>query len=255
MSDPAPSRLQKPRRRKRRQSLAVPLFFLLGGLLLFLLGFFLGRAAAAPAQSSAPAVTVPPPAEEGEGAPLSWQLILVNAHHPLPSSFTPPALTELRNGQAIDARAYEDLQQMMDDARAAGLDPLICSSYRTREQQQELYRAKVQSLLTEGLSQPQAEEQAAIWVARPDCSEHQTGLAVDIVDINYQLLDRGQEDTPVQRWLMAHCHEYGFILRYPTEKSSLTGVGYEPWHYRYVGREAARAIMARGITLEEYLEK
>ena len=90
-------------------------------------------------------------------------------------------------------------------------------------------------------------------MARPGASEHQTGLAVDIVDINYQLLDEGQEDTAVQIWLMAHCAEYGFILRYPTDKSELTGVSYEPWHYRYVGTEAARAIMGGGLCLEEYL--
>ena len=92
-----------------------------------------------------------------------------------------------------------------------------------------------------------------MWVARPGTSEHQTGLAVDIVDTSYQILDEGQENTPVQQWLMAHCAEYGFILRYPTDKSEITGVGYEPWHYRYVGVEAAREIMANGLCLEEYL--
>ena len=91
-------------------------------------------------------------------------------------------------------------------------------------------------------------------MARPGTSEHQAGLAVDIVDKSYQLLDERQEDTAVQKWLMEHCAEYGYILRYPTEKSALTGVGYEPWHYRYVGEEAAREIMSRGLCLEEYLE-
>ena len=92
-----------------------------------------------------------------------------------------------------------------------------------------------------------------MWVARPGTSEHQAGLAVDIVSVEYQVLDEGQEDTPLQQWLMAHCWEYGFILRYPTDKSDLTGVGYEPWHYRYVGEEAAKAITEQGICLEEYL--
>ena len=76
---------------------------------------------------------------------------------------------------------------------------------------------------------------------------------MDIVDMSYQLLDEQQESTPVQKWLMAHCAEYGFILRYPTDKSAITGIGYEPWHYRYVGVEAAREIMGRGLCLEEYL--
>ena len=98
-----------------------------------------------------------------------------------------------------------------------------------------------------------AQRQAAMWVARPGTSEHQTGLAVDIVDTSYQILDEGQENTPVQQWLMAHCAEYGFILRYPTDKGAVTGVGYEPWHYRYVGKDAAKEIMEKDITLEEYL--
>ena len=98
----------------------------------------------------------------------------------------------------------------------------------------------------------EAEEKVAYWVARPGTSEHQAGLAVDIVDTNYQSLDEQQEETPVQLWLMEHCAEYGFILRYPSGKSDLTGVGYEPWHYRYVGEEAAREIMDQGVCLEEY---
>ena len=73
------------------------------------------------------------------------------------------------------------------------------------------------------------------------------------MDINNQHLDRSQEDTPVQRWLMAHSWEYGFILRYPNDKSGVTGIIYEPWHYRYVGREAAREIYESGLCLEEYL--
>lgn len=103
-----------------------------------------------------------------------------------------------------------------------------------------------------GYSEEGAREEAARWVARPGTSEHETGLAVDIVDKGYQILDRKQEQTPVQQWLMEHCVRYGFILRYPTDKSELTGIGYEPWHYRYVGPEAAAAIMEQGICLEEY---
>ncbi len=76
-----------------------------------------------------------------------------------------------------------------------------------------------------------------------------------MIDGAYQVLNRSQEKRPVQKWLMAHCAEYGFILRYPDGKSGLTGVGYEPWHYRYVGVEAAREIMSRGICLEEYLSE
>ena len=96
---------------------------------------------------------------------------------------------------------------------------------------------------------------AAKEVAVPGTSEHQLGLAVDIVDTQNQVLNRAQEDTAVQQWLMEHCYEYGFILRYPQDKSDDTGIIYEPWHYRYVGTEAALAIRDQGVTLEEYLNE
>ena len=180
-------------------------------------------------------------------------LRLVSAAHPLPEDFTAPELTQLRNRQAIDKRVYPALQRMMDDARAAGLQPLICSSYRTRATQERLFQNKIERLVKQGCSREEAETLAAQWVARPGTSEHEAGLAVDIVDTSYQILDEQQEQTPVQQWLMAHCADYGFILRYPSDKSDLTGIGYEPWHYRYVGEEAAKEITEQGVCLEEYL--
>ena len=105
----------------------------------------------------------------------------------------------------------------------------------------------------QGYAQTDAEEEAGKVVARPGTSEHQLGLAVDIVDLDNQNLDETQEDTAVQQWLMAHSWEYGFILRYPGGKSEITGIIYEPWHYRYVGRDAAAEIYAQGVCLEEYL--
>ncbi len=104
-----------------------------------------------------------------------------------------------------------------------------------------------------GYAQEDAQREAARSVAAPGTSEHQLGLAADIVDQSYQSLDDHQAETPVQQWLMAHSWEYGFILRYPPEKSETTGVIYEPWHYRYVGKEAAQAITRQGVCLEEYL--
>ena len=182
-----------------------------------------------------------------------WNLLLVNFETPLSEDFNAPELIQLRNGHSIDSRAYPALQRMMDDCRAAGLQPLICSSYRSEETQRQLFESEVQNWRSLGFAQEEAEEQAAQWVARPGISEHQTGLAVDIVDTSYQVLDQGQENTAVPRWLMTNCAEYGFILRYPTDKSALTRVGYEPWHYRYVGVEAAREIMGGELCLEEYL--
>ena len=105
------------------------------------------------------------------------------------------------------------------------------------------------------LQRQQARKKAAAIVAPPDTSEHQLGLAVELVDASYQTRDSRQADTPAQKWLRAHCWEYGFILRYPTDKSDVTGIIYEPWHYRYVGRDYARQIYESGLCLEEWLDK
>ncbi len=182
-----------------------------------------------------------------------WKLILVNKSHPVPNDFSVD-LVQLKNGHSFDKRAYPDLQMMMDDARAAGLNPLICSSYRTMEKQTTLYTRQVEKYLEKGYTEEDARAEAGKWVAVPGTSEHQTGLAVDIVSNSYQSLDKQQANTSEQVWLMENCHKYGFILRYPKDKCEITGIGYEPWHYRYVGKEAAAEIMKAGICLEEYLD-
>ena len=183
-----------------------------------------------------------------------WKLILVNPWNEIPDDFN-VELTKLKNRQAVDRRAYNDLQAMMDDARAQGFSPLICSSYRTTETQQYLYDNDVKEYLAKGYSQKDAEIEAGKWVAIPGTSEHQTGLALDIVDSNYQILEEEQENRPVQKWLMENSYKYGFILRYPKDKSDITGINYEPWHYRYVGKKAAKQIYKKGICLEEYLSQ
>ncbi len=198
-------------------------------------------------------VDTEPDEDRSEEAAAEQDLRLVNRDHPLPEDLLAPELTYLRNGQAIDTRVYPDLQAMMDAARAEGYHPLICSSFRTWDKQEQLFERKVRSYQDQGYDREEAEEMAAVWVARPGTSEHQLGVAVDIVSEEYQILDEGQEDTPLQQWLMEHCWEYGFILRYPVGSQEITGVGYEPWHYRYVGKEAALAIRDQGVCLEEYL--
>lgn len=183
----------------------------------------------------------------------SWKLVLVNPWTPLPPNHSIQTVT-LKNGLQVDERCYPDLQAMMDACRADGLSPVICSAYRTQEKQESLYQAEVVQWLARGYSQDNAEIEAGKAVAIPGTSEHQLGLAVDIVDINNQHLDQSQENTEVQKWLMEHSWEYGFILRYPTGKSEITGIIYEPWHYRYVGREDAEQIHTLDVCLEEYLE-
>ena len=177
-----------------------------------------------------------------------WKLILVNADHPLPEDYS-VKLKELRNDQWVDERIYPELQQMFDDARAEGIYPLINESYRTAERQQEILDSYIASYEAEGLSREEAEEQALSLVAVPGTSEHQLGLALDII-VEYE-----EDSTQTWQWLKDNCWRYGFILRYPEDKSEITGIDYEPWHFRYVGAEAAKQIMEQGITLEEYLEE
>ena len=200
-----------------------------------------------------------PPADEGAAADAAsgeadGLLLLVNPWTPLPEDFVPGELVPVQNDQAVDARAYPDLQNMLGDMSQAGLSPLICSSYRSQERQQELYDNKVQRVMDEGVSREAAQAEAARWVARPGTSEHQTGLAVDIVSLSNQMLDETQESTPEFQWLAENSWKYGFILRYPNDKSEKTGIAYEPWHFRFVGKEAAEEMHDLGLCLEEYLE-
>ena len=183
-----------------------------------------------------------------------WNLILVNPWNEVPEDYE-VKLTRLKNGQAVDSRCYPMLQQMMDDCRADGLNPYICASYRTMKKQKALFADKVKRVLLEGCPKDEAEDEAAKTVARPGTSEHQLGLALDIVDADDPQLETWQEDTPVQQWLMKNSWKYGFVLRYPPEKSSITGIIYEPWHYRYVGRQAAEEMHNKGLCLEEYLKE
>lgn len=240
------------RLKKRRKNSLFALRRLLALVICFAL-FFAGRLSARILTAAVATNEMDDYSIESEGQIQEWNLVLVNKTHPLKER-TEPVLTQLRNGQAVDSRIYPELQRMMDDARQQGLSPLICSSYRTEEKQKQLFQDKVSRCRKEGYSADEAEREAARWVAPPGTSEHQTGLAVDIVSQNHQLLDSSQEETPEQKWLMENCTKYGFILRYPTEKSEITGIGYEPWHYRYVGKQAAAEMKEKGICLEEYLK-
>ena len=189
---------------------------------------------------------------DGEESAGDWKLTLVNATHPMAEGYR-PRVSEIENNYYFDSRAVGELQQMLADGRKQGLDFWICSAYRTMEKQTDLYNNKVSRLQAEGLSYEEAYRQAGTVVAYPGTSEHNLGLAADIVAKDYQLLDDKQAETPEAVWLKENCWRYGFILRYPTDKTGETGIIFEPWHYRYVGKEAAREIMEQGICLEEYL--
>lgn len=174
-------------------------------------------------------------------------LMLVNPWNSLPEDYS-IELTTLSNGKQLATVIYPSLQQMFDDMRAQEVYPVVASGFRSAEKQQSLMDEKIQSFVDQGYSQEAAEAEAELWVAKVGYSEHQTGLAVDINADGIH--STGQE---VYDWLAEHAWEYGFILRFPEGKTDITGIDYEPWHYRYVGVEAAKEIYQQGVTLEEYL--
>ncbi|MBO5239606.1 MAG: M15 family metallopeptidase [Lachnospiraceae bacterium] len=177
-----------------------------------------------------------------------WNLIVVNRWNELPEDYS-VELTELSNGQKVDNRIYPYLQEMFNAARTEGIYPIVREGYRTAEEQQEILDDKIQTYINQGYSQSRAEKTAKEWVALPGTSEHQLGIAVDI---NADKSKCSNEE--VYAWLAENAYKYGFILRYPPGKQEITGTSYEPWHYRYVGVEAAQEIYEQGICLEEYFE-
>ena len=182
-----------------------------------------------------------------------WELLLVNKNHNVPEGYS-VELEEIEEGHQVDKRIAETLRQMLSDARKEGLSPIICSSYRTNAKQQKLYNNKVKEYKRWGCSSEEAEELASYWVAIPGTGEHETGLAVDIVSRDYQILDEKQEQTDVQKWLIENSYKYGFALRYPTDKKDITMINYEPWHYRYVGIDNATYMKEHNMCLEEYID-
>lgn len=210
------------------------LFLLAGGIWAYHMGLFTGSSG---------------PLEYGDLDSLPWNLILVNQDHAISDNWS-QELTTLSNGTQVDSRIYPELQQMFDDMRAQGVYPVVASGYRSAEKQQSLMDDKIKEFIDQGESTVQAKQDAKKWVNPVGYSEHQTGLAVDI---NADGVNSTGEE--VYAWLKEHAWEYGFILRYPDGKTDITGTDYEPWHYRYVGKDAARVIHKKGICLEEYLAK
>ena len=189
-------------------------------------------------------------------------LMLVNPWNKIPEGYTPelayvdefaPELSYTNAGEMMDVRCAESLARMMQDCVAAGNIPYICSAYRPHEKQIMLFENKISRVIGEGYSPEEAPEIAAMAVAVPGTSEHELGLSTDIIDADYPYLTSQQEQMPTQIWLMENSWKYGFILRYPNGTSDITGIIYEPWHYRYVGNEFAEEIHNLGITLEEYV--
>jgi len=185
------------------------------------------------------------------------RIIMVNPWNYVPADYAPDlvSLTSAHGvqGSLVDRSCYDDLIAMIDDCNKVCPQAYVVSSYRTHQMQTDNFNRKVQYYVNLGYDQAAAEKEAATIIAIPGTSEHQLGLAVDIVDTRLWALEWEQADLPAQKWLMENCWKYGFILRYPYDKTDVTGIIYEPWHYRYVGKELAGELHELNITLEEYI--
>ena len=162
---------------------------------------------------------------------------------------------EVQNGYEMDKRAAPAMREMIQAAKEDGVELMLCSAYRSIEKQQQLFDRSQQAYMAQGMSEEEAYAKTATETAIPGTSEHQTGLAADIVTPTYQMLDAGFADTPAGQWLSEHAAEYGFVLRYPQDKQEVTGIIYESWHYRFVGKTHAKLMKESGLCLEEYLQQ
>ncbi len=182
-----------------------------------------------------------------------WRLVLINKEHPIPEDYS-FNLGTIKANMQCDERIIEDLLAMLQGAKNDGVTLVICSPYRDYSRQEMLFNRKINAYIGKGMSYMEAYKAASRTVTVPGASEHQIGLAVDIISDTYTSLNTGFGDTQAGKWLAEHSCEYGFILRYPLGKEYITGIQYEPWHFRYVGVEAATVMTNEGTTLEEFLE-
>ena len=177
----------------------------------------------------------------------SWEYILANDTHSI-GEYAPPELETLE-GQKFDSRIVQAMKDMAADTRAQGLSVYLSSGYRSYADQQYLYNRK------KAQYPPEGKDSAGRWIVLPPgTSEHQTGLCCDITDRYYESKDRSLANTAMYQYMSQHCQDFGFIVRYPSDKEEITMVMYEPWHFRYVGVEAATYIMENGLCLEEFLQ-
>ena len=180
-----------------------------------------------------------------------WKLILINKQHPIPDDYTFP-MSNIKGNMYCDKRILSSLLIMFKAAQRDGVNLVICSPYRSEVRQEKLFTRKIASYMNDGMAYMDAYTKAAQAVTIPGSSEHQVGLAIDIISDDYAYLDDGFGKTDAGEWLSENSSKYGFILRYPAGKENVTGIEYEPWHFRYVGPDAAGVIARQKITLEEF---
>ena len=181
-----------------------------------------------------------------------WCLILTNAEYPVLEDYEVELEAIPGTEQSVDKRIYEPLMAMIGDMRDQGLSPIVCSGYRTLDKQEKLFNRKVLSFVKAGHTKEESYNLARQTISIPGSGEHCLGLAVDFYTRRYHKLERAFEDTPESKWLVEHAQDYGFVMRYGENKTHITGIQYEPWHYRYVGVEAANYMKDNELSLEEF---
>ena len=178
-----------------------------------------------------------------------WYLQIASVAHPLPEGFVQPSTTVIDDiGREIDSRIVGAYWDLVNAAKADGLNIFPISGFRPHSTQVSLFNARVEQARNDGYADPEAE--AARHVAKPGTSEHELGLAVDFNSVDESYF----RNTAEAKWLAAHCAEYGFVIRYPEDKESVTGIIYEPWHLRFVGVKHAKRMNELNMCLEEYCE-
>ena len=183
-----------------------------------------------------------------------WRLVLINKQHPIPDDYN-FKLGSIKGNMKCDERIITDLLDMMHAAKSDGYNLMIKSPYRTDDRQENNFNERIKRYMKQGYSYMDAYKAASRVITIPGSSEHQVGLAIDITSDTYSDLEQEFGETEAGKWLEEHSYEYGFILRYPEGKEYITSIEYEPWHFRYVGKDAAAIIMKEGICLEEFWDK
>ena len=181
-----------------------------------------------------------------------WCLILTNAEYPVPEDYAVTLKDVPGTDQKVDERIYEPLINMLEAMKAEGLSPVVCSGYRTLDKQEKLFNRKVSAYVKKGRSKEESYALARQTLSVPGSGEHCLGLAVDFYTRSYHQLERAFEKTPEGKWLREHAQDYGFTLRYDEGKEEITGIEYEPWHFRYVGIDVARYLKEHNLSLEEF---
>lgn len=177
-----------------------------------------------------------------------WHLTLVNSSYRIPDSYTPDLVAVCGSQERLDRKIALEYEKMFAAALNDGVTLTPCSGYRSYELQKKNYNNKIKFFEDQGYSTEEAKVKAATIIMPPGSSEHNLGYAMDIVCV-----EEWFETTDEFRWLSENAADYGFIMRYPKDKQHITKVIYEPWHWRYVGVEAAKEMKENNLTLEEYL--